>query len=106
MHRGCGVDPAGAEQPAVKFKCLKDVQRWMAEAPEVLNTSLQVAALKEAVAVLSRVPQPRKEGVRPLQSKWGVARSDKGKERPLPDVIRELEQKVLNAAHRLANSVR
>ena len=29
----------------------------------------------------------------------------KGKERPLPDVVRELEQKVVNAAQQLANSV-
>ena len=93
-----------AEQPVVQFACLKDVRLWLAT-PEVLNGSLDVSALKEAVTVLSRVPKPRKEEVQPLLSKWGVAQKDKGKPRPLADVIRELEQKVVNAAHQLANSV-
>ena len=93
-----------AEQPVVQFACLKDVRLWLAT-PEVLNGSLDVSALKEAVTVLSRVPKPRKEEVQPLLSKWGVAQKDKGKLRPLADVIRELEQKVVNAAHQLANSV-
>ena len=97
--------PVGsAEQPVVQFKCLKDVRLWLAT-PEVLNGSLDVSAFKEALTVLARVPKPRKEEVRPLQSKWDVARRHEGKERPLPDVIRELEQKVVNAAHQLANSV-
>ena len=97
--------PVGsAEQLVVQFKCLKDVRLWLAT-PEVLNGSLDVSAFKEALTVLARVPKPRKEEVRPLQSKWDVARRHEGKERPLPDVIRELEQKVVNAAHQLANSV-
>ena len=80
--------PVGsAEQPVVQFKCLKDVRLWLAT-PEVLNGSLDVSALKEAVTVLSRVPKPRKEEVQPLLSKWGVAQKDKGKPRPLADVIR------------------
>ena len=59
-----------AEQPVVQFACLKDVRLWLAT-PEVLNGSLDVSALKEAVTVLSRVPKPRQEELRPVQSKWG-----------------------------------
>ena len=91
-----------AEQPVVRFACLKDVWLWLAT-PAVLNGSLDVSALKEVVAVLSRIPKPRQEEVQPLLSKWGVAQKDKGKLRPLADVIRELEQKVVNAAHQVAN---
>ena len=82
-HDGCGVGLGSAEQPVVQFTCLKDVRRWMVT-PEVLSSSLDVNALKEALTVLARVPKPRQEEVRPLQSKWDVAFRHEGKMRPLP----------------------
>ena len=103
-HHGCSVESGKAGQPAVKLECLKDVRRWMTT-PEVVNSNLDIGLVKEAVTVLSRAPRPRQEEVRPLQSKWGIARNREGMPRLLLDVIQELEQKVVNAAHRLANSV-
>jgi hypothetical protein len=93
-----------AAQPVVKLECLKDVRRWMTT-PEVVNSNLDIGLVKEAVTVLSRAPRPRQEEVQPLRSKWGIAQKREGKPRLLIDVIQELEQKVVNAAHRLANSV-
>ena len=51
---------------------IRDVQRWLAEEPIASCSSADMLRIREAVAVLSR-PKPRKEDVRPLQSKWQVA---------------------------------
>ena len=72
--------------------------------PEVVNSNLDIGLVKEAVTVLSRAPRPRQEEVRPLQSKWGIARNREGMPRLLLDVIQELEQKVVNAAHMLQSA--
>jgi hypothetical protein len=69
--------------------------------PEILNSNLDIAPVKEAVALLSRVPRPKQEDVQPLQSKWGVARLKEGKRRPLAEVIGEVEQRVVNATQEL-----
>ena len=63
-------------------------------------SSADMQRIREAVAVL--VPgKPRKEDVRPLQSKWRVARSKNKKEIPLPEVVDELREKVIKAAQQL-----
>ena len=97
---GAHKDAGSAEQLAVKLECLKDVRRWMAT-PEILNTNLDIGLVKEAVVILSRVPRPRQEDVQPLLSKRGVAQFKERKNRPLAEVIGELEQRVVNAAQTL-----
>jgi len=59
------ADPGGAEQRGLKLECLQDVRRWLAN-EEVVNSNLDTGLLREAVAVLTRTPKPRKEEVRPL----------------------------------------
>ena len=65
-----------AEQPAtpsrLKILSIRDVQRWLAEEPIANCSGANAQRIRQAVAVLSR-PKPRKEDVRPLQSKWRVA---------------------------------
>jgi len=56
----------------LKLSSIQDVQRWLAEEPMASCSSVDMQRIREAVAVLSR-PKPRKEDVRPLQSKWQVA---------------------------------
>ena len=64
-----------AEQPAtpsqLKIFSIRDVQRWLAEESIASCSSADLQRIREAVAVLSR-PQPRKEDVQPLLSKWQV----------------------------------
>ena len=88
-----------AEQPAMRVECLQDVRRWLTT-DEVVHSNLDTGPLNEAVAVLSRSPRPRQEEVRPLQSKWGVTQTKKGKIRPLAEVISEFERKVVVAAQK------
>ena len=61
-----------AEQPACNITSIHDVKRWLA-ADHVASCSM-MERIKDAVAVLSQ-PQPRKEDVQPLQSKWQVAQN-------------------------------
>ena len=56
--------------------------------------------VREAAALLSR-PKPRKEEVRPLQSKWQVAQKEDRKPRPLSEVFDEFQGKVIKAAQEL-----
>jgi hypothetical protein len=64
-----------AEQPAtpshLKILSIRDVQRWLADEPIASCSSADVQRIREAAAVLSH-PKPRKDDVRPLQSKWQV----------------------------------
>ena len=95
---------SSAEQPAtpshLKISSIHDVQRWMAEEPIASYSSADAQRLREAVAVLSN-PKPRKEDVRPLQSKWQVAQQVDRNPRPLRDVIQEFQTKVIDAAKKL-----
>ena len=56
----------------LKILCSRDDQRWLADELITSCSSADVQRIREAVAVLSH-PKPRKEDVRPLQSKWQVA---------------------------------
>ena len=56
--------------------------------------------IREAAAVLVH-GKPRKEDVRPLQSKWLVAQKRNKKPRPLEEVVHELQDKVIKAAQQL-----
>ena len=86
---------------------LRGVQLWLAEDHMASCTSAETQRISEAVAVLSR-PKPSQEDVRPLQPKWQVARQKNKKQRPLEEVLRELQAKVIKAAqelqHQLADS--
>ena len=93
-----------AEQPAtpsqLKIASIRDVQRWLAQKPIASCSSADMQRIREAVAVLSH-PKPRKEDVRPLQSKWQVPQKTNKKPRPLGDVLQEFQAKVVKAAQKL-----
>ena len=93
-----------AEQPGtrcqLKLSSIRDVQRWLAMEPIASCSSADMQRIREAVAVL--VPaKPRKEDVRPLQSKWLVAQQRNKKPRPLAEVVDEFRDKVIKAAQQL-----
>ena len=93
-----------AERPAtpshLKILSIRDVQRWLAEEPIASCSSADAQRIREAVGVLSH-PKPRKEDVRPLQSKWQVAQKKDKKPRPLVEVLHEFQGKVIKAAKKL-----
>ena len=105
---------SGAEQPATarpnvhesatrsysKIVSIGDVQLWLAELPIGRCGSADVRRIREAAVVLAR-GKPRKEDVRPLQSKWRVAQKKEKKPRLLSEVIEELRSKVIKAAQQL-----
>ena len=93
-----------AEQPGtrcqLKVSSIRDVQRWLAKESIASCSSADMQRIREAVAVL--VPaKPRKEDVRPLQSKWLVAQQRNKKPRPLAEVVDEFRDKVIRAAQQL-----
>ena len=107
-------DWSGAEQPATarpnvhesatrsysKIVSIGDVQLWLAELPIGRCGSADVRRIREAAVVLAR-GKPRKEDVRPLQSKWRVAQKKEKKPRLLSEVLEELRSKVIKAAQKL-----
>ena len=94
-----------AEQPAtpshLKILSIRDVQHWLADESIASCSSADVQRIREAAAVLSR-PKPKQEDVEPLQSKWKVRQQKKGKKRrPLGEVLKEFQDKVIHAAQKL-----
>ena len=94
-----------AEQPAtpshLKILSIRDVQNWLADESIASCSSADVQRIREAAAVLSR-PKPRREDVQPLQGKWKVRQRTKGKKRrPLGEVLKEFQDKVIHAAQKL-----
>ena len=93
-----------AEQPAtsshLKILSSRDVQRWLADEPIASCSSADVQRIREAAAVLSH-PKPRKEDVRPLQNKWHLKQIKNKQSRPLGDVLKEFQGKVIQAAQKL-----
>ena len=94
--------PATSTAPSTQLSIttIHDVQRWLAEGHVGSCTSADAQRIREAVAVLSR-PKPRQEDVRSLQNKWQVAQQQDKKPRPLPDLIQEFRDKVIEAAQNL-----
>lgn len=92
------------EQPAtpshLNILSIRDVQRWLADGPISSCNSADAQHIIQAIAVLSR-PNPRKENAQPRQSKWQLAQKRDKKPRPLGDVLKELQGKVIQAAQKL-----
>ena len=76
-HHGCPVDSDGEDGRGrtleVKIECVRDVQCWLATG-DVSSGNPEVGSVREAIAVLTRVPRPKAEDVRPLLRQWGVKR--------------------------------
>ena len=100
VHSPNSGDAGAAEQSVVKLECLQDVRRWLATI-EVVRCNVDIRPLREAVAVLSRTPRPRKEEVRPFLSEWSVDRLRQGNEELLRELIQDFQDKVAQAAQKL-----
>ena len=91
---------AQAALSEVKIECVQDVQRWLSTG-KVSSGNPEIGSVREAVAALTRAPRPRAEDVRPLLGKWRVEQKRQGKFRPLAEIIKDLEDKVIRAAQKL-----
>ena len=94
---------SSAAQPAlseVKIERVQDVQRWLSTG-KVSSGNLEIGSVREAVAALTRAPRPRAEDVRPLLGKWRVEQMRQRRCRPLPERVKDLEDKVIRAAQKL-----
>ena len=62
------------------------------------STTSQSASLKEVVDVLITSPRLRVHDVQPFLRKWRAERKRPGRLRPLPELIKRLQYKVIRAA--------
>ena len=89
------VSSSSAAQPARQLSTISAVLRWLS----TLTEQTASARLKDisAAAEVLETPRPRKEDVRSLCKTWSV----KQKDRPLPEIIRDLIEKVIDASNEL-----
>ena len=95
----CVASSSTAAESARQLLSIDDVQRWLTTLTELSSTQ-NFESLLAAVNVL-RTPNPRMEDVRPLIKIWSVQRRIRKKERPLPDIVRDLREKVIKAGNEL-----
>ena len=89
---------SNAAQSARQLSSIDDVRRWLTTLTEVTSTQ-KLESLRASVNVL-KTPEAKRDDVRPLCKIWHV-RQDRGKQRPLEQVIRELKEHVIKAANEL-----
>ena len=94
------TEAVSAEQPGLQLQSIGDVKRWLAMEPIASCSTADMQRIREAAVVLSH-KKPRKEDVRPLQSKWRVAQKKNKQPRPLEEVVDEFRDKVIKAAQQL-----
>ena len=87
-----------AAQSARQLSSIDDVRRWLTTLTEVTSTQ-KLESLRAAVNVLKK-PEPKRDDVRALCKIWPV-KQDRGKQRPLTQVILELKEHVIKAANEL-----
>ena len=87
-----------AGQPPRQLSSIDDVQRWLTTLTEATSTQ-QLESVRAAVNVL-KTPEAKRDDVRPLCKIWPV-RQDRGKQRPLEQVIRELKEHVIKVSNEL-----
>ena len=90
---------SSAAQPARQLSTIGDVQRWLATLTE-RTSSAKSKRIKTAVDVL-KVQKPRQEDVRAMCATWSVKRTINQKNRPMPEIISDLKEKVIEASNEL-----
>ena len=90
-----------AAQPVKALRSITDVQRWLKNNEVVLSSSVEAMRIKEVVDALSTKPKPRQEAIERFFKPWGVQQVSKKHRRPLPELIEELNKKVVDAAKKL-----
>ena len=66
-----------------------------------LTSSAEAMRIREVVDALSTKPHPRQEAIACFFKPWGVQQFIKKQRRPLPELIQELNEKVVDAAKKL-----
>ena len=89
------VSSSSAAQPARQLSTISAVLRWLGTLTEQ-TASARLKDIRAAAEVLER-PKPRQQDVRPLCKTWSVKQND----RPLPEIIRALREKVIDASNEL-----
>ena len=99
---------SSAEQPAleaaqpVKASCsITDVQWWLKNNEAVLSSSAEAMRIREVVDALSTKPKPLQKAIERFFKPWGVQQFIKKHRRPLPELLEELDKKVIDAAKKL-----
>jgi len=88
-------------QPVKALRSITDVQWWLKKNEVVLSSSAEAVRIREVVEALSTKPKPRQETIKRFFEPWGVPQRIKKKHRPLPELIEELNTKVIVAAKEL-----
>ena len=95
---------SSSSRSARELRSINDVREWLS-AEDCASSSIATQSLQEAVAILTSEPtRRRKEDLHLLLSKWSVRRTVNQKNRPLPVLIEELTDAVLEAAKDLQKS--
>ena len=87
-----------AAESARQLSSIDDVRRWLTTLTEVTSTQ-QLESLRAAVKMLTK-PDFKRDDARALCKIWPV-KQDRGKQRPLTQVILELKEHVIKAANEL-----
>ena len=93
------VSSSSAAQPARQLSTISAVLRWLGTLTEQ-TASARLKDIKAAAEVL-QTPKPRKEDVGPLCKTWSVKQTDGEQFRALPEIIRDLREKVIDASNEL-----
>ena len=88
-------------QPVQALRSITDVQWWLKKNEVVLSSPAKAVRIREVVEALSTKPKPRQETIQHFFEPWGVPQRIKKKFRPLPELIEELNTKVIVAAKEL-----
>ena len=88
-------------QPVKALRSITDVQWWLKNNEVVLSSSAEAMRIREVAEALSTNPKPRRETIERFFKPWGVPQFIKKHRRPLPELIEELNTKVIVAAKEL-----
>ena len=89
------VSSSSAAQPARQLSTISAVLRWLGTLTEQ-TASARLKDIRAAAEVLER-PKPRQQDVGPLCKTWSVKQTDGKQNRALPEIIRDLREKVIDA---------
>ena len=88
-------------QPVKALRSITDVQWWLKNNEVVLSSSVETVRIIEVVEALSTKPKPRQETITFFFKPWGVQQAIKKRRRPLPELIEELNNKIIAAVKKL-----
>ena len=88
-------------QPVKALRSITDVQWWLKNNEVVLSSSAEAMRIREVAEALSTKPKPRRETIGRFFKSWGVQQLIKKKNRPLAELIEELNNKIIAAVKKL-----